>query len=93
MKITPGSIVAEPHEHVVLTGPISGTVTTEDGTVVDVSAAGVVVAEDKVDEVAHLIGLRYAAEGHPENPDFTYDVPKDLAKYEPHADNSTITKG
>jgi hypothetical protein len=51
--------------HVVITGPISGTVTTADGTVYDVSAAAIPVAEEHRQEVADLIGDRYAAEGHP----------------------------
>jgi len=85
--------VADPGEHVLLTGPITGTVTTTDGTVVDVTQPAVVVPADQVDEVAHLVGLRYAAEGHPDDPPdepFQYEVPKTFVKYEPHPDNSTI---
>lgn len=63
MSYTPASIVAE---HVVLTGPISGTVELADGTVVDVNKHEVVVSSPEIAaEVAHLVGLRYAAEGHP----------------------------
>lgn len=91
MQITPGQIVADAGEHVLLTGPISGTVTTSDGQTYDVSAPGVVVPEEKVEEVAHLIGLRYATEGHPDEPDgFDYKAPKKFAKYTPHADNDTL---
>jgi hypothetical protein len=51
--------------HVVITGPISGTVTTADGTTYDVSADQIQVAEQHRQEVADLIGDRYATEGHP----------------------------
>ena len=52
--------------HAVLTGPIKGTVTLADGTVVDVKPAVVYVdTPDQAAEVAHLVGERYAAEGHP----------------------------
>src|SRR3954470_24598741 len=51
--------------HVVLTGPISATVTTADGTTYDVSADQIQVAEQHRQEVADLIGDRYANEGHP----------------------------
>lgn len=64
MKIIPGSIVSS--GHVVLTGPIRGSVTLEDGTVVDVTPEIVEVSgQAEADEVAHLVGLRYAEEGHP----------------------------
>lgn len=52
-------------QHVVITGPIKGTVTTADGTVYDVSADNVEVADEHGLEVAELIGARYADEGHP----------------------------
>lgn len=66
MKFTPGKI--ESTGHVVLTGPIQGTVTLEDGTVVDVSPVAVEVGSpEEAAEVAHQIGLRYAAEGHPDD--------------------------
>jgi hypothetical protein len=65
MKYTPGSIVSE--GHVVLTGPITGTVELSDGTVVDVSPVIVEVSsQDEANELADLIGQRYAAEGHPD---------------------------
>jgi hypothetical protein len=51
--------------HVVITGPIQGTVTTADGTVYDVSAAAIEVSEQHRQEIADLIGERYAREGHP----------------------------
>lgn len=63
MEFTPASIKGE---HVVLTGPISGTVTLEDGTVVDVSPVAVAVSSpEQAAAVAHAVGLRYAEEGHP----------------------------
>lgn len=52
--------------HAVLTGPIKGTVTLADGTVVDVKPDVVYVdTPEQAAEVAHLVGERYAAEGHP----------------------------
>lgn len=54
--------------HAVLTGPISGTVTCADGTTYDVTPQLVEVADHHAAEVAHLIGLRYATEGHPNVP-------------------------
>ena len=66
MQYIPGRIVST--GHIVLTGPIQGTVELADGTVVDVSAPVVEVAsQEQADEVAHLVGLRYAAEGHPDD--------------------------
>lgn len=53
--------------HVVLTGPIKGTVTTADGTVYDVTEPVVEVRDGHQIEVADLIGARYAAEGHPDH--------------------------
>lgn len=58
----------ESDKHVVLTGPIMGAVELADGTVVDVSAPAIEVDSDaQAAEVAHLIGLRYEDEGHPEH--------------------------
>lgn len=66
MQIIPAQIVST--GHVVLTGPITGTVTLQDGTVVDVSAPGSpAIDQAQADEIAHLVGLRYAAEGHPDD--------------------------
>lgn len=64
LRSTPAEFVSD--GHVVLTGPIQGTVTTTDGTVYDVSAPVVEVAHlGHAAEVAALIGDRYQAEGHP----------------------------
>lgn len=64
--------------HAVFTGPIRGTVTLADGTVVDVRPDMVHLdSPEQAAEVAHLIGERYAAEGHPmHDPDqpFTHDA-------------------
>lgn len=89
MQYIPGSIVSE--GHVVLTGPITGTVELSDGTVVDVSPVVVEVSsQEEADELADLIGQRYAEEGHPDmvEPDeetgelvqreFVYVKPEDL---------------
>jgi hypothetical protein len=64
--------------HVVITGPITGTVTTADGTVYDVSADQIVVDPEHRQEVADLIGDRYATEGHPAH--MYTDVPFDHVK-------------
>lgn len=76
MQITPAQIVSS--GHVVLTGPITGTVTLQDGTVVDVSPVGVpAVDQAQADEIAHLVGLRYAAEGHPDDVELDDDPDSD----------------
>ena len=63
--------------HAVLTGPITGTVTLPDGTVVDVTPQVVYVDDQATaDAVAHAIAVRYANEGHPTDPNYTY-VPKE----------------
>lgn len=55
----------ESDKHVVLTGPIFGSVELADGTVVDVSAPAIEVGSvAHAKEVAHLIGLRHEDEGH-----------------------------
>jgi len=59
--------------HAVMTGPISGTVTLPDGREIDVTSPVIYVgSQQDADAVAHQIGLRYASEGHPTDPDFTY---------------------
>lgn len=56
---TPAAIQGD---HVVLTGPITGTVTLPDGTVIDVSAPFIAVdSELRAAEVAHAIGLHWEA--------------------------------
>lgn len=67
LQSTPASYVSD--GHVVITGPIQGSVTTADGTTYDVSAAVVEVADHHGAEVAGLIGDRYATEGHPSHAD------------------------
>lgn len=52
-------------EHVVLTGPATGNVTTSDGTVYDVTPHVIAVHEDHAGEVAHLIGEKIEVDGHP----------------------------
>ncbi len=66
-----------PGTHVVATGPITGEVTLDDGTVYNVTPHYVAV-RDKAHqaEVMHRIGLRYAAEGHPHADTFIYTPPK-----------------
>lgn len=54
--------------HVVVTGPIYGQVTTEDGTSYDVSDAVIEVASpEHATEVARLVGVRHAEIGHPKH--------------------------
>lgn len=58
MKHTPASYEGE---HVVLTGPITGTVTLEDGTVVDVTREAVAAnSPEQAAEIAHAIGLHWS---------------------------------
>lgn len=58
--------IAEPGEHVLVTGPISGIKTLEDGTAVDVTPHAIVVADQaQADEVAHLIAMHHVENGHP----------------------------
>lgn len=64
--------VTRPHYRhngpVVVTGPIKGTVTTRDGVTYDVTEPVVAVRDlDHAHEVAHLIGVRYEDEGHPDH--------------------------
>ncbi len=58
--------------HVILTGPIKGSVTLADGTVIDVSEPVIEAPLDQHGEIAHLIGQRYAAEGHPDHTDVPF---------------------
>jgi hypothetical protein len=70
VKITPGSIVADEGEHIVLTGPINGTVTLSDGEVVDVTAPGVHARDElHAAEIAHAIGQHWADPSTPDHPD------------------------
>lgn len=76
-----GNVVhIESDGHVVLTGPIRGTVTTGDGTTYDVSEVAVEVHPDHADEVAHLIGKRYEAEGHPDDVEFDEDLGRSVQR-------------
>ncbi len=52
--------------HLIMTGPITGSVTTPDGTSYDVSPAFIEVASlDHAGDVSHAIGMRHQEEGHP----------------------------
>lgn len=57
--------------HVVLTGPIKGSITTADGTEYDVSPEVVEVDPAHADEVAQLVGEWYVANGHPQHDENT----------------------
>ena len=53
-------------DHAVLTGPIRGTVTLDDGTEVDVRPEIIFVdSQEQAFEVSQKIGELYAAKGHP----------------------------
>ena len=71
MKIVRGEVIAtDPNEHIVLTGPIQGTVTLEDGEEVDVSAPGVVARDpEHALAIANAIGEYWADPSTPTHPD------------------------
>lgn len=55
-------------ERVVLVGPITGVVTLEDGTGVNVTPDQVPVdhlSDEQVEELAHLVAMHYYTNGHP----------------------------
>jgi hypothetical protein len=93
MKITPGSIVADEGEHVVLTGPITGAVTLEDGTVVDVSAPAVVAADEvQAAEIAHAIGQYWADPDTPSHPEHVTEDGVVPFEYDDSAYRATIKR-
>lgn len=51
--------------HLVLTGPISGTVTLPDGTEYDVTPPVIEAPLEHHGAISHAIGVRHQAEGHP----------------------------
>jgi len=58
----------DPDKPVVLTGPVKGDITLADGTTYNVSDDFIEVENQAhADEVAHQIGLRHEAEGHPDH--------------------------
>jgi hypothetical protein len=58
--------IAEPGEHLVLTGPVSGIMTLADGTQVNVTPEIVALrSPDDVAELSHLIGMQHVENGHP----------------------------
>jgi hypothetical protein len=80
-------------KHAVVTGPILGSVVTADGRAVDVSEAVIEVESPaEAAEVAHLIALRYHAEGHPTNPGFRYEF-ADLGRVPTDADVEALVSG
>lgn len=75
VQIIPGQIIVPDDKIAVLVGPIPGSVTLADGRTVDVSGdVAVVDTQDDADEVAHLVGLHYKENGHPD--DIEYDPKK-----------------
>jgi hypothetical protein len=77
MKLTPGAVEGE---HIIMTGPIQGVVELEDGTVVDVSPGFIEAPPEQHAEIAHLIGERYAAEGHPDDVDVDPETGERIAR-------------
>lgn len=66
MEFVPGTVKSS--GHLLMTGPITGTVTLPDGRIVDVSPPFLEVADqDEADEIAHQIGLHWQANGHPDD--------------------------
>lgn len=67
--------------HVVLTGPITGSVVCADGTAYDVTPPVVEVqSPEHAAEVADLIGRHHAEHGHPTDKSFTYEAPAKKGK-------------
>jgi hypothetical protein len=67
-----GSTHIESDGHVVLTGPIRGSVVLGDGSVVDVTAEAVEAdSQEHAAEIAHAIGKHWEKVGHPD--DFDID--------------------
>jgi hypothetical protein len=71
-----------PGAHVVVTGPITGTVDTEDGTTYDVTENVIAVHPEHAAQVGDMIGLRYEMEGHPSHTD--PEVPFTFTPVTPH---------
>lgn len=70
--------IADPGEHVVMTGPVTGVMTLEDGTAVNVNEAFVAVdSKEKADELADKIGMHWAETGHPDDVDVLHVDPED----------------
>lgn len=53
--------------HVLLTGPVYGQITTDDGTSYDVSDAVIEIDPAHAGELAHKIGVRHEEHGHPDH--------------------------
>lgn len=80
-------------DHVLLVGPISGVVTLEDGTAVNVTPAAVDVdhlSAAQVEELSHRVSMHYYENGHPDDIEvkddgsvvqrpFEYEAPKKFA--------------
>jgi len=58
---------AEPGDHVVMTGPIYGSIATADGTEYDVNEPLILARLEHLGEISHAISVRHEAEGHPEH--------------------------
>lgn len=57
-------------QHALVTGPIQGLLTLEDGTVVNVTPAVIeVTGQEQADEISFLIGEHWVKHGHPDDID------------------------
>lgn len=83
--------IAEPDEHVVITGPyINGDVTLPDGTVVDVTDMAIVAdSPQQALAISDAIGERFAAEGHPRHePDVPFVATPSSVSHTPDGEPS-----
>lgn len=56
-------------KHVLLTGPVQGLMTLEDGTVINVTPAAIEVTPEQAEELSFLIGEHWVKNGHPDDID------------------------
>jgi len=85
----------ETFTHAILLGPIRGTVTLASGEEVDVRPDVIEGSNaERAAEIAHLVGLRYAAEGHPKHDPgdpFIYEAP-DGTRHDAESAKAELTR-
>lgn len=70
--------IADPGEVVVMTGPVTGVMTLEDGTAINVNEPFVAVAtQEQANELSDKIGQHFADHGHPDDVDVLHVDPED----------------
>ena len=75
LQVTPGSVTGE---HVMLTGPITGSVTTPDGQTFDVSPGVIAVdSPEQAELISALIGEHWVKNGHPDDIELDDDPDSD----------------